>query len=205
MRPPYRNPAQRLRSTVERLPDRTKRAMLKGIARNRIIVGAYSDPRSGGICPMLAAHRNGGRTDLASFAIAWDAFTGAKRPRLATRREVRTLRTYLEMSLLADEQRGESISKLAGKIRAERAEVAARAAEEHSDEARPRPLDATIEPAEISIRRAAPQRRSELRDRVRSAWMRPSRRLGEFPDVLDMAELHVREVQPDGSEPAPRP
>jgi hypothetical protein len=32
--------------------------MLEGIEANRIIVGAYSD-RQGGICPMLAAHRNG--------------------------------------------------------------------------------------------------------------------------------------------------
>ena len=79
--------------------------MLDGIDRNRIIVGAYTDPRSGGICPMLAAHRNGGRTDLASFALAWDAFTDARRPRLATRREVRTLRSFLEISLLEARRR----------------------------------------------------------------------------------------------------
>ena len=46
--------------------------MLRGIATNRIIVGAYVDRSSGGICPMLAAHRNGGRTDVAAFARAWD-------------------------------------------------------------------------------------------------------------------------------------
>ena len=28
---------------------------------------------------MLAAHRNGGRTNFGTFARAWDAFTGAKR------------------------------------------------------------------------------------------------------------------------------
>ena len=27
---------------------------------------------------MLAAHRNGGRTSLASFARAWDRYTGAR-------------------------------------------------------------------------------------------------------------------------------
>ena len=70
--------------------------MLRGIAANRIIVGAYVDPSSGGICPMLAAHRNGGRTDLASFARAWDEYTGARRPRRATRREVAQLRSLLE-------------------------------------------------------------------------------------------------------------
>src|SRR5918998_1290406 len=99
MRPPARDPARRLRLAVERLPRRTKEAMLRGIDSNRIVVGAYVDPRSGGICPMLAAHRNGGRTNVASFARAWDEYTGAKRPRRATRREVRTLRTLLEESL----------------------------------------------------------------------------------------------------------
>ncbi len=95
--------------------------MLRGIDANRIIVGAYVDPRSGGICPMLAAHRNGGRTNVASFARAWDAYTGAKRPRRATRREVRTLRSLLEVSLLATPSRSRaSIAELAAQIRAER-------------------------------------------------------------------------------------
>ncbi len=84
---------------MEALPRHTKEAMLRGIDSNRIIVGAYVDSRSGGICPMLAAHRNGGRTSVASFAIAWDEYTQAKRPRRATRREVRTLRSLLEWSL----------------------------------------------------------------------------------------------------------
>ena len=66
-----------------------------------IIVGAYSD-RSGGVCPMLAAHRCGGRTDFRSFARAWDRFTGAgKRARSATERELRTLTAQLEASIWA--------------------------------------------------------------------------------------------------------
>jgi hypothetical protein len=72
--------------------------MLRGIATNRIIVGAYVDPKSGGICPMLAAHRNGGRTDVAAFARAWDEYTNPYRPRRATRREVTKLRSLLEIS-----------------------------------------------------------------------------------------------------------
>ena len=73
--------------------------MLDGIATSRIIVGAYTD-RKGGVCPMLAAHRNGGRTSLASFAHAWDRYTGArKRPRPATERELTTLRAMLESSI----------------------------------------------------------------------------------------------------------
>src|SRR6476620_8122159 len=57
--------------------------MLEGIDTNEIIVGAYTD-RDGRVCPMLAAHRNGGRTSLASFARAWDRYTCARRPRPAT-------------------------------------------------------------------------------------------------------------------------
>jgi hypothetical protein len=87
--------AQELRQAVDCLPERTREAMLEGIDSNPIIVGAYTDQR-GGVCPMLAAHRHGGRTNLASFAKAWDRYTGARRrPRPATEREIRTLRAML--------------------------------------------------------------------------------------------------------------
>ena len=125
MRRPYRNPTYRLRRAVDSLPRHTKQAMLHGIDSNRIIVGAYVDPTSGGICPMLAAHRNGERTSVASFARAWDAYTGAKRPRRATRREVRTLRSLLEQSLDLDASPEQaSIAELAAQIRAEREQLA---------------------------------------------------------------------------------
>jgi hypothetical protein len=96
-----RNNAERLRNSVYALPGHTKEAMLRGIRSNRVIVGAYVDKR-GGVCPMLAAHRNGGRTNFGTFARAWDAFTGAnqRKPRRASRREVRTLEGYLEMAML---------------------------------------------------------------------------------------------------------
>lgn len=93
--------------------------MLRGIDDNEIIAGGYTDKQTGGICPMLAAHRNGGRTSLASFARAWDRFTGADRPRLATPRELRALRSYIEISLLRDEQ-PESLGALVTRIRRER-------------------------------------------------------------------------------------
>jgi hypothetical protein len=98
-----RNNAQRLRNAVYAMPVRTKAAMLRGIRSNRVIVGAYVDKR-GGVCPMLAAHRNGGRTNFGTFARAWDAYTGAdqRKPRRASRREVRTLEGYLEISLVRD-------------------------------------------------------------------------------------------------------
>ena len=77
--------------------------MLDGVEANRIIVGAYTD-RHGGVCPMLAAHRNGGRTSLASFARAWDGYTGARRRRCAaTERELNTLTAMLEASIMLDE------------------------------------------------------------------------------------------------------
>jgi hypothetical protein len=77
--------------------------MLAGVEANRIIVGAYTD-RDGGVCPMLAAHRNGGRTSLASFARAWDRYTDAPRtPRPATERELNTLTGMLEASILLAE------------------------------------------------------------------------------------------------------
>ena len=98
-----RRPARDLRTAIDCLPLQTRRAMLKGIESNRIIVGAYVD-RDGGICPMLAAHRNGGRTSLASFAHAWDRYTGARRrARPATERELNALKTMLEASIALDE------------------------------------------------------------------------------------------------------
>ena len=78
--------------------------MLAGIRSNPIVVGAYTDDR-GGICPMLAAHRNGGRTTLLAFARSWDAFARARagRVRRATRRELTVLESQLTSSLLASE------------------------------------------------------------------------------------------------------
>src|SRR5713101_1490700 len=104
MRRNKRRQAQRLRVMVDSLPHPTRVAMLEGLQRYDIIAGAYSD-RKGGVCPMLAAHRCGGRTDFLSFAHAWDRFTRAgKRTRLATEREVGILESHLEASLLADDQ-----------------------------------------------------------------------------------------------------
>jgi len=79
--------------------------MLEGINGHEIVVGAYQ--HGDGICPMLAAHRAGGRTSFISFAEAWDRFafrgTRSHRARRATERELLILRTHLEASLLEDE------------------------------------------------------------------------------------------------------
>ena len=91
-----------LRRVIDCLPVQTRVAMLEGVRSNDIIVGAYTT-RDGGVCPMLAAHRHGGRTNLISFAKTWDRFTHAKRARRATERELRILTTHLEASLLAEQ------------------------------------------------------------------------------------------------------
>src|SRR3954449_8225267 len=118
-----RRVAQELRQAIDCLPERTRRAMLDGIEANEIIVGAYTD-RRGGVCPMLAAHRHGGRTSLASFAKAWDRYTGARRrPRPATERELRTLRAMLEASLIYGDS---ELATAAAEWRGRRSQVAGR-------------------------------------------------------------------------------
>src|SRR3954469_14591432 len=97
-----RSPIEDLRLAIDCLPVRTRRAMLAGIRSNEIIVGAYAD-RAGGVCPMLAAHRCGGRTSFVSFAHAWDRFAGSRKARRATARELRILEGQLEASLLAED------------------------------------------------------------------------------------------------------
>jgi hypothetical protein len=199
MRRKPRHPAQRLRTAVDAMPRRTRVAMLRGIDENEIIAGGYADKRLGGICPMLAAHRNGGRTSLASFARAWDRFTGARRPRLATSRELRALRSHIEMSLLREQQGDAPLASLARRIERERA---AR---------RPRRTIGT----ERSTRRAETGERHrgpQLRRRRRWAWLVPARRYGVFADRLTAAqeqaseqrasELLMRPRRPAGSRPS---
>jgi len=91
---------ERLRLAIDCMPLATREAMLEGVRANeRIIVGAYVDG-DGGVCPMLAAHRAGGRTDFLSFARSWDRFARANgERRAATEREVRILISQLEHSL----------------------------------------------------------------------------------------------------------
>ncbi len=96
------SPVERLRLAIDCLPIGTREAMLAGVhANERIIAGAYVDGQ-GGVCPMLAAHRAGGRTDLLAFARSWDRFTRTRgTPRVATQREVRILIAQLEASLMS--------------------------------------------------------------------------------------------------------
>jgi hypothetical protein len=102
-RSPRARPIEELRLAVECLPVRTREAMLEGVLCSpRIIVGAYTD-REGGVCPMLAAHRRGGRTNFLSFARSWDRFTHARRRRRATRHELAVLIGLLRASLMDED------------------------------------------------------------------------------------------------------
>ncbi len=176
--PSPRNSCQRLRRAVDAMPRTAREAMLRGIEDNTIIVGAYSDPGSGGICPMLAAHRNGGRTDLASFARSWDRYTDARRPRLATGREVRTLRSLLELSLVAEDGPLDSLAEIAREIRAERAEHAVSV--EATTAAAPRPT---------GERNRAP----ELRHKPFWSWILPARSLEVYRERIAAASEQASE------------
>jgi hypothetical protein len=161
--------------------------MLEGVEANPIIVGAYTD-RDGGVCPMLAAHRYGGRTSYASFARSWDRYTRAgKGPRRASERELLTLRTMLEASIALD-QRGNG--ELAAAIADHEATVARReaASPEHREPRRPR--------RDTGER----DRMGELRHRPGWAWLRLFRRYDEYERALD----ELRELESERSRPSER-
>src|SRR4051812_25124388 len=163
-----RRTAQELRQAIDCLPKRTREAMLDGIGVNEIIVGAYTD-RDGRVCPMLAAHRHGGRTSLAFFAKAWGRYTGARRPRPATERELRTLRAMLEASLMYQDE----------------VEELAKAAAEHRElvgDAAATPKQPTGETSRLK----------ELRHRAGWAWMRVFRRYDDYAAALAQLESEER-------------
>ncbi len=90
--------AHALNLAIRTLPLSTARAMLAAAEADELIAGAYTDGR-GRTCPMLAAHRRGARTHAPGFPCAWDSFTGATRPRPATRRELDVLIALLQESI----------------------------------------------------------------------------------------------------------
>ena len=97
---PREQAAADLRRSIDILPERTRRAMLTGLMSNTVITGAFSD--GSGVCPMMAAHREGGRASAVSFPDAWDSFCGVHGrniTRAATQEEVSVLRAQLEQSL----------------------------------------------------------------------------------------------------------
>jgi hypothetical protein len=115
-------PHEQLQAAVRSLPQHTVVAMLEALDSDLIIVGAYTDSKWGGVCPLLAAHRRGGRPDHATFASAWDRFTGAvgHPPRPAFRSELRALRHELEAALLETRERDRARRELLAEARASR-------------------------------------------------------------------------------------
>ena len=168
-----------LRRAVDCLPRATRIAMLEGIRCNAIIVGAYTGPD--GICPMLAAHRAGARTDFISFAKAWDRFalrgSRQRRARRATRRELLVLTTQLEASLLDDDA---PVSDLAAAIAEHHELVSGR--EDRAADGRPdaRPGDR--------------DRAGELRKCPGWAWMRVMRRYDEYERAMELLEQETRRI-----------
>jgi hypothetical protein len=181
-----------LRRAIDCLPRYTREAMLDGINRNEIIVGAYSD--GAGICPMLAAHRSGGRTSLISFAKAWDRFASRdariRVARPATERELLILRTHLEASLLAgttpEQDLGEAVAEHRELLarRGRRAEDGRRRERQADRDRRARPGRGR----EPTSRPGDPDRSRELRTRPGWAWMRVFRRYDDYERALARLE-----------------
>jgi hypothetical protein len=179
-----------LRQAVECLPRATRVAMLDGLDAGPIIAGAYAT--ADGICPMLAAHRAGGRCNAAFFADAWDRFAyGGRRrhsdaARRASERELRVLRAHLEASLL-DEELGDAMVAVTGT--------------EHRQRLRePEPGAGPAAGGERGRHAPPPgdrDRSAELRGRAGWAWSRLFRRYDEY-------ELALRRLREAGAcEPPP--
>jgi hypothetical protein len=159
-----------MRSVVDCLPYETKVAMLEGMERYDIIAGAYSE-RGGGVCPMLAAHRCGGRTDFPSFARAWDRFTGAGKARRASERELRTLKAQLERSLWNEERARAELTRI----------------EPVASERQPVELDAA-EPLHVTAT-------DVKRDTAVGAWLVPFRDLADYRRALEAALRQVEQLE----------
>ena len=181
---------------------KTRVAMLEGIRQNEIILGAYST--DGGICPMLAAHRSGGRTNAEGFAKTWDRFgaVNGRRARRATRRELLILTTHLEMSLLADSEPAPDLAvALAEHQRlVAKKERATSRRQDHDRAARRERVRATR--AIEAIRPGEPDRSEELRGSPGWAWMRVFRHYDEYERAL--ARLEAQSVERSPRAPATR-
>jgi hypothetical protein len=200
MRTRRRATIEELRQAISCLPRATRVAMLEGIRSNPIIVGAYSS--RDGICPMLAAHRAGGRTSCIAFAHAWDRFAvpGRRdRPRRASDRELLILATHLEASLLAEAAPAPGLgteSDLAGAIAEHRELMARRPAARQSE--RPgtapgsRDRDRDRDRPRTRTRPGDPDRSRELGGRRGWAWTRVFRRYDDYERALERLDHEAR-------------
>ncbi len=169
-----------LRSAIGCLPHATRVAMLEGIRNNEIVAGAYTHGE--GICPMLAAHRAGGRTSFIGFARAWDrfAFRETRRgrdARRATERELLILRTHLEASLLEDDAP-------TGDLGAAIHEHQTFQAQRRREPVAPRPRARDRGRSRDRVRPGDPDRSRELGTRPGWGWMRVVRRYDDYQRAL---------------------
>jgi hypothetical protein len=171
-----RKRVERMRLMVNCLPYETRVAMLEGLRRYDIIAGAYTS-REGGVCPMLAAHRCGGRTDFRAFAQAWDRFTGAtKRARKATERELRTLRVHLEASVWSEDT--------------------ARAEMTRIEVVEPRPSVGKERSGQVEVNSGLPER---FPAPATGAWLIPFRDWDSYVSALERALAEFEGGEPNGS------
>ncbi len=176
--------------------------MLEGIASGPIIVGAYTS--QDGVCPMLAAHRAGGRTSLIAFARAWDRFafrdSGKARARRATERELRVLKTHLEASLLDDDTPGSSLAT----VQRDHLELRRRRQQAEASATSPRPGDPDRS-AGPAARPGDPDRSAELADRSGWSWTRLFRRYDDYELALQRLDAAPRDAElppePRGQDP----
>jgi hypothetical protein len=175
-----------LRRSIDVLPERTRKAMLVGLQNNTVITGAFAG--SGGICPMMAAHREGGRTTCVSFPEAWDKFTGVYgraicRP--ATQYEVALLRAEIEQSLVP------YASPLAEAIAEHTAMVEGRRRRDRLFAGKPVDLGGAIDEHRSTARR----RRSDEATDVGLDWLFEETLV--LPDDFGTETAPEPEVQPD--------
>lgn len=200
MRTRPRATSRDLRLAIACLPRHTREAMLRGISANDIIVGAYAT--GDGICPMLAAHRHGGRTNFIGFADAWDRFASTDgwrdRSRRATERELRVLRVHLEASLLEDDAP-------LGDLAAARAEHDGLVRERERSEARAREqaAESRHERQAQRARPGDPDCRPELDSRPGWSWTRLVRRYDDYERLLERLDAESQRVDGDAAS-APR-
>lgn len=161
---------QDLRHTIDCMPLHTRVAMLKGVREENIIVGAYTDG-SGGVCPMLAAHRRGGRTTFIQFARTWDRFAKAPRKgsRPAEQRELQILARHLEASIEAESE-VVTASEMGAAIAEHRAFVARTEAERSAAEKRARRRERTAVAAS---------------PKLVPSWMRPMGSIEEYERAME--------------------
>jgi hypothetical protein len=191
---------------IDALPRHTRVAMLDGIERHEIIVGAYSN--RDGVCPMLAAHRAGGRTTAIAFAKAWDRFafraSRSRRPRRATARELMLLKVYLQASLLATPSEARTpVTPARTHVTPARAPVTpARAPVTPAGSLTPTPAPTLLADTAAPPRPGDEDRSGELAGRPGWSWSRLVRRYDDYERLIALLES---ELDAPSYSPALRP